>query len=282
MFRSGSKRYLNVKGWVVVPNIVTQSDCRKVRDLPFCYICGKPFNGADETDYDHVPPQSIFATTDRNFPIKLKTHKAECHAPLNLDDEIIGQLIALLHGKTPSKSNDRLNIVIAKNQKTGSKIGLFRERNIEFLIRRWVQGFHAALYESYLPETVRWAIQGPFPSASLTEQCLIPNQIKDQHFEFVTCIKRNRLVGNVDRIVANNGKLRYECVWDKLNDGTACCVFALDLYGWADLGAVNKFPRRGCAGLYSHLNQAVPEDATRATNLIFEIEQNERADPFVV
>lgn len=264
-----------------MPSIVSQADCRKVRDLPFCYLCGKAFNDGDETDHDHVPPESIFATADRNFPIKLKTHKVKCHATLNLDDEIIGQLIALLHGKVPPKSNNRLKLAIAKNPETGKSTGLFKERNIEYLLRRWIQGFHAALYKSYLPTTVRWAIQGPFPSGNMTERGLVPNHIKDQHFEFVTCIKKNRLTGNIDRVVANNGKLIYECVWDKLSDGMACCVFALNLYGWADLGDINNFPRRGCAGLYSHLNQAVPEDATRATNLVFEIEQNERADPFV-
>ena len=41
------------------------------------------------------------------------SHKIECHAPLNLDDEIFGQLVALLHGKVPSESNDKLNIAIA-------------------------------------------------------------------------------------------------------------------------------------------------------------------------
>jgi hypothetical protein len=120
-----------------------------------------------------VPPQSIFATTDRNFPIKLKTHKVECHAPLNLDDEIVGQLVALLHGKMPSNSNNRLKIEIAKNPQTGNRMGLFKERNIEYLVRRWIQGFHAALYKSYLPGTVRWAIQGPFPSANITERGLV-------------------------------------------------------------------------------------------------------------
>lgn len=265
-----------------MPKIVSQEDCRKVRDLPFCYLCGKPFDGSGETNDDHVPPQSIFAPADRNFPIKLKAHKVKCHAPLNLDDEIIGQLIALRHGKKPSESNNRMKITIDENLEIGRSMGLFRERNIEFLLRRWIQGFHAALYKSYLPATVRWAIQGPFPSAKITEQGLVPDQIREQHYEFVTCIKKNRLAGNIDRLVTNNGKLIYECVWDKLSDGTACCVFALDLYGWADLGDVNNFPRRGCAGLYSHLNQAVPEDAARATNLVFEIEQSERADPFVM
>ncbi|NJN70714.1 MAG: hypothetical protein HC801_10845 [Nitrospira sp.] len=109
-----------------MPNVVSQEDSRKVRDLPFCYLCGKPFNSDDETDYDHVPPQSIFSTTDRNFPIKLKTHKVECHAPLNLDDEIVGQFIALLHGKMPSNSNNRLKIEMAKNPQTGNRMGLFK------------------------------------------------------------------------------------------------------------------------------------------------------------
>lgn len=260
--------------------ILSQTDSRKVRDLPFCYLCGVSFKDGDETNHDHVPPESIFAKDDRNFPIKLKTHKIECHAPLNLDDEIFGQLVALLHGKVPSESNDKLNIAIAAHPDTGKTTGVFQERNVEYLIRRWIQGFHAALYRTYLPTTAKWAIQGPFPSAKITEGGLVPDPIKGQHYAFVTCIKKNRRVGNLDRVVANNGKLVYECVWDKLSDGTPCCVFALDLYSWADLGDINNFPRRGCAGLYSHIGQAAPLGAAKATNLEFEIIQNERADPF--
>ncbi|QPD03340.1 MAG: hypothetical protein Nkreftii_001114 [Candidatus Nitrospira kreftii] len=106
-----------------MPKIVSQEDCRKVRDLPFCYLCGKPFDGSGETNDDHVPPQSIFAPADRNFPIKLKAHKVKCHAPLNLDDEIIGQLIALRHGKKPSESNNRMKNYYRRKSRNREKYG---------------------------------------------------------------------------------------------------------------------------------------------------------------
>jgi hypothetical protein len=257
--------------------VTSQSDCRKIRDLPFCYLCGEPFSEADVTDHDHVPPESVFAKEDRNFPIKLRTHKDRCHAPLSQDDAVLGQLVALIHGKAPSASADKLNITILEDPDSGATTGLFRERNIEYLLRRWIQGFHAALYQSYLPKAAKFAIQSPFPS---TDDGVEADPIRDQHFAFITSIKKNRAAGNVDRIETNNGKLRYECVWDKLSDGSWCCIFALELYNWADLGDINNYPRRGCAGLYSPSFAVPPPTAHKATKLIFDIAQSDHADPF--
>ena len=261
-------------------NVTSQSDCRKVRSLPFCYLCGEPFGKSDETNHDHIPPESVFAKEDRNFPIKLRTHKDKCHAPLSPDDEVLGQLVALIHGKTPSEKSDKLNISILEDPVTGATSGLFRERNIEYLLRRWIQGFHAALYQSYLPKSAKFAIQTPFPSGTITDAGVEPDPIRDQHYAFVTCIKRNRAAGNVDKIETNNGKLRYECVWDNLSDGSWCCVFALELYNWVDLADINNYPRRGCAGLYSPGFAVPPSTAHTATKLVFEIGQSDNADPF--
>ena len=161
-----------------MPNIHSQADCRKVRDLLFCYLCGIEFQDGDEANHDHVPPTSIFAKEDRNFPIKLKTHKAGCHSPLNLDDEIIGQLVGLIHGRVPAGPNDRLNIAIAEDPDTGKTTGVFQERNVEYLLRRWVQGFHAALYKSHLSPNAKWAIQGPFPFGKVTDHRLVAEPIK--------------------------------------------------------------------------------------------------------
>ena len=69
----------------------TQRALRSVRILPFCYLCGKPFEEGDAVDHDHVPPKSIFALADRQ-PLKMKTHKL-CNERHSLDDEKVGQMI---------------------------------------------------------------------------------------------------------------------------------------------------------------------------------------------
>ncbi len=261
-------------------SLTTQKDAREVRDLPFCYICGNRFDTADSINYDHIPPESIFDIPDRNFPLKLSTHERQCHSPMNLDDEVLGQLVALIHGKQPSERNDKLKIDIYQSTDTGSLIASFSQRNIELLLRRWIKAFHAALYREPLADDTKFAIQTPFPSGTIKNGQLIEEPIREQHYKFVECIKRNRVAGNLDYIETNNGKFRYECVWDKLSDNSWACVFSIDLYGWKDLGDINNFQPRGCAGLYNSPTGMVPENASKATRLEFSIANSDTADPF--
>jgi hypothetical protein len=269
------------KNTPTMANVTSQSDCRQIRNLPFCYLCGKPFTGSDVTNHDHVPPSSVFLPSDKNFPIKLRTHM-QCHAPLSLEDEVIGQLISLLHGAATSRNSNKLKISTLQDPNTGLVTSVFSEKNIEHLLKRWLQGFHAALYRSYLPESAKFAIQTPFPSGTrINNQIAKVDSIHDQHYKFVALIKKNRAANNVDRIETNNGKLRYECVWDKADNGEWCCIFALGLYNWANLGDTRNFIRRGCAGLYWPGFETPPLVAQIATELVVNIVQSDYADPFI-
>jgi hypothetical protein len=261
-------------------SLTTQKEMREVRDLSFCYICGKYFEKGDSINHDHVPPESIFDKIDRNFPLKLATHKEVCHDTMNLDDEIMGQLVALIHSKQPSEENDKLKIKTYRRKDTEGIMGSFNQRNIEYLLRRWVKGYHAALYHEPLDTNTKFAIQTPFPSGTMKNDHFLEDPIKEQHYKFVECIKKNRKVGNIDYIETNNKKLRYECVWDQLSNESWACIFAIDLYGWKELGDVNNFKARGCAGLYTTPSKAAPGNACIATKLEFTLENLDAADPF--
>jgi hypothetical protein len=141
--------------------LLTQSEAQIVRDLPFCYLCGKSFADGDETNYDHVPPAAVFDKTDHDFPIKLKVHEHSCHAPLNLDDEIIGQLISLKHGRYPSEAVDKLKIESYRRTDNDALMHSFTQQDLKPIIRRWIKGFHAALYKAPLPAETKFAIQTP-------------------------------------------------------------------------------------------------------------------------
>lgn len=259
-------------------SITTQKDCRKIKGLPFCYICGEFFDDVRIQNDDHVPPKSIFKKEDRNFPLIMPAHQDGCHSDMNLDDEILVQLISLMHGKQPSKKNDKLKIEIYDVAGSNNTTAVFRQRNVESLLKRWLKAFHAALYNQPLLDDARFAIQSPFPSynAETGKQ----NQIKEQHYEFVKCIKRNRLANNIDFIETNNGKLRYECVWDQLSNKKWICVFAINLYEWINLGDVNNFSPRGCAGIYEPPSGKPPLTASLASNLEFPFDNTYPADPF--
>jgi hypothetical protein len=101
-----------------------------------------------------------------------------------------------------------------------------------------------------------------------------------QHRLFVETIKINRAARRIDFISSNNGKLRYECVWARSDSGPWICVFALNLYEWSDLGDVNNFAKRGCAGMYVTPTGATPEGAAVATELKISVPNFHPLDPF--
>jgi hypothetical protein len=258
----------------------TQTKLRKVRGLPFCYLCGVAFKPDDLENRDHVPPQSLFASKDRNFPLILRAHKT-CNSSQSRTDELSVQLLGLKLGRIPQAKNRRLTLRFVRPGLNGPRLGVMQDFHVEAAIRRWLRGFHAALYEVPMPTDTLFAIQTPFPSAQIENEQFVLDELRPQHLAFVHAIKRNRLARNFDGIHCNNGKLRYECVWEDSDDGRArFCVFALNLYDWIDLGDVNNFQPRGCAGMYWSPTAATPNSATRGTRLEFDVRNRAKADPF--
>jgi hypothetical protein len=166
-------------------------------------------------------------------------------------DEVIGQLVSAVHGTTTSPEKLRLKFHIIETDTGGLRPGVSGV-NIEQQVIRWVRGFHAALYEEFLPSApaCQFLVSLPFPrlpsdviSDAFTEGLL------QHHINLVAEIRQNRRAGCLDRIECNNGKCLYECVWTKADGGESVCVFALRLYDWANL-AVAAENRRSCVGLY--------------------------------
>ena len=94
-------------------------------------------------------------------------------------------------------------------------------------IERWVRALHAALYQEPCAPNTRFGIQTPFPIAVPSQAGLVPDKVRPQHLLFVKFIKDNRTAQTLDRLVCNNGKLIYECVWHETANGTWVCIFAL-------------------------------------------------------
>jgi hypothetical protein len=75
-----------------------QSDFRSVQALPFCYLCGRQFVPGDNKNWNHVPPECIFAPLDRD-PLWLPAHSI-CNKSYELLDEKPGRS-HLRFGKVP-------------------------------------------------------------------------------------------------------------------------------------------------------------------------------------
>lgn len=259
-----------------MPELCTQASVRPAQDLPFCYLCGQSIS-AGENHPDHVPPKAIFSLVDRDFPLKVAAHK-ECNNPQSQQDEVIGQLIAAVHGKHPRPERARLKKSVFTISDTDTPFLGFIGTNLAGQIWRWIRGFHAALYSEHLPEDTKAAIHPPFPSGTLEQDGFTIEKIKEQQLLFVEIIKKNRIARCLDRIVCNNSKCTYECVWVQMDNGPWACVFALEIYDWTRL-ADKHFPTRGCVGWYQPM-QGRPAGGTKWTALEFPLANLEPLNPF--
>ena len=160
--------------------LTSQRSLRSVQKLDFCYLCGEQFEKDSERTKDHVPPQAIFAESDRNFPLILDTH-GTCNRAQSKEDEVIGQLVSLLHGHAPKPHRVRLNIEIRPHTDEHLELGVLTGLNVEAVIKRWLKGFHAALYQQPLPDGTRFATHAPFPSGTIIDDSVRPDPIRQQH-----------------------------------------------------------------------------------------------------
>lgn len=268
-----------------MPQLCTHKDFQAVGKLPFCYLCGKTFTGKFGKNRDHVPPRSIFASQDYRPPLILPTH-ASCNGAQSAYDEIVGQLIAVIHGKYPDPARMRLDVQVNEDPITGAHSAWLSDTNLHRTICRWLRAFHAALYQEYLPDNdatndgTKFSFDPPFPVGHLEEGNEIRvDPIRPHHCYFVERIKQNRAAGRLDRIVCFNGKCIYECVWDSADRGESICIFALNVYDWGALGNTDDYPKRGCVGVYVPA-RGRPAGGTLATVLAIPVSNAEKLDPF--
>lgn len=262
-----------------MPTLTAHKDFQDARRIPFCYLCGHRFVDGDRKNDDHIPPKSCFAKTDRNVPLKLPTH-VTCNHSYHLVDEKICQVLSLKRGVVPKARNRRVAMEVFPPSRQHSVLGAITNVDIKGAVRRWVRGFHAALYGEPLPESPNFSINTPFPTASRSSGRLRFDPLLPQHSLFVQTIKVNRFAKNLDRINSNNGELTYECIWVRSDSGPWLCIFALNIYDWKDMGAVQNFPARGCVGCYITATGEPPAGATQATSLQVVVPNYEPLDPF--
>lgn len=260
--------------------ITDQKALREVRDLPFCYVCGRSFSRDDQTNHDHVPAEACFDKTDRNPPLKLKTH-VSCNHDHKLNDEKLGQLIAAQRRKAIDPEKSKLDIKVLGAPDEEPQLAYFDNLDLIGAIRRWVCGFHAALYREPLPLGPRFQVTPPLPYGRVEGNAIRAEPVLDQHLGFVGALKSNREFGRIDSVVTCSGKMRYECVWGELDDGKGMlCIFGLDIYGWIGLGDSKNFGARGCTGGYMLDSGSAPADASIATRLILPFRNRSPFDPF--
>jgi hypothetical protein len=261
----------------VTISLTTHLTFQDTSRLPFCYLCGQSFGSSDDTNRDHVPPSGLFARADRAIPLVHRTHR-RCNELRSPEDQAIGQLVGVLHGRRVNRAHDKLRIRVGRFP-DGHRVAAVTGLDIREAIRRWVRGFHAALYREYLSLDAVFATYPPLPEGRPAGDHVEYGRIPDVLPKLVEELKRNRAVENLDRVVCRNGKCRYECVWSQADDGRWMCIYGLDLYNWKKLGDGSQ-PARGCVGCYLRPAGGIPPNASVATRLVFDMGRTSSFDPF--
>lgn len=256
----------------------TRRAFRDVKRLQFCYLCARPLSDGSEVDDDHVPPTGLFAEADRDVPLVLPTHRT-CNGGRSQEDQAIAQLVGLLHGRVHPLEHLKLQL-FAGHTDAGLPLAAVSGLDLPKTIRRWVRGFHAALYGEALPTGARFVTSPPLHEAQMREGRADVPPVADVIPKFVHEIRRNRLTKTLDVIECRNGKCRYECVWATSDHGQWICIYAIDLYGWSELSDADNFGRLGCVGCYNPGSSEPPSGAAVATGLEFALEPAPSLDPF--
>ncbi|MES2508844.1 MAG: hypothetical protein V4625_02900 [Pseudomonadota bacterium] len=260
--------------------VSTQRQLREVRDLDFCHACAKPISSIDATNFDHVPAQACFDVADRNPPLKLRTH-FQCNNDHTANDEKLGQLIAAHRHMAIDPEQSRLNVKLLGTSGSGPQFAYFDNLDVVGAVRRWVGGFHAALYREPLPPDSWFQVTTPLPRGTIRDGSVHVEPILPQHLVFVEALKSNRAMGRIDRVVTCAAKMRYECVWVEADgDAGLFCIFGLDIYEWTGLGDGKNFGTRGCTGAYRLNSRSVPPNASIATRFIVPFKNQAPFDPF--
>lgn len=256
----------------------SQRAFRPIQLLPFCYLCGEGFSAGAARNSDHVPPYSLFLPEHRDFPLILPTHVI-CNNGRSEEDQLVTQLVGTLRGRRPTPGDKKIPMV-GGTFSDGSTGGGVRGQDLPAIVRRWVRGFHAALYREPLSNDSEFMTSIPLPEGRLDGKTFRPVPMPDAILELVAELKRNRLTQTIDRVVCRKGYCRYECVWTQADGGQWLCVYALDIYDWKNLGDGEHFDARGCVGAYRPSTRLVPPTATCSTRLHFSIDNKDKFDPF--
>lgn len=247
------------------------------RRVNFCYLCGKPFTKNEKLTRQHIPPQGIFAKADRDPPLILPSHE-NCNTSQGPQDEVIGQLVSMLHGKKIDKRGSKLEIITTKPSPQGDYSAVVLNVPIPIIIRQWARGFHAALYGEYAPDK-GGRVYAPLPGGIIINGDVLDNGIDPERFKLTETFKQQLKAGRTDGVICYNGKCEYRCTWTtahRQGQPITLCLFGLRLYNWEDLGDKN-FPRMGCVGIYE---ATIPPNAARATDLQIPISNFQKLDPF--
>jgi hypothetical protein len=227
-----------------MPRIATQSQFQRWPKPTFCYLCGNTLSDGTSLNFDHCPPEGMFALTDRsNYPIRLKVHAA-CNHRWHGDDEKLAIFFDILHGglkaSDPALRKKLSFLDVENDQGVYQGITNFPMRPLAYRVMRCA---HALLYGQYLPRETNHHIH--YPIAELdNSNSNKPTMHQMQTYAFANELCTAQKTGTHDCLKAYNQQFRYVCTWTKLDNGSPICIFAFDIYRLSRFSVhLEDFPR---------------------------------------
>ncbi|MCK5113300.1 MAG: hypothetical protein KAR11_00875 [Phycisphaerae bacterium] len=197
-----------------------------------------------------------------------------------MGDEMLAQLIAVLHGKHPKERHNKWKFGATKLPGSKHSSGIaYNGCDLKPRVWRCIKGFHAALYNEYLETNGHANVHLPFPEAQWEGNEVKYLPILEQQYIIAEELRKSRIAKTNDRVSCYQGKCVYECIWVKSDAGIWFCMFGLRLYDWENLGDIHNFPKRGCVGIY-HSIEGRPTLGTAGTLIDFSCPTEHPLDPF--
>lgn len=244
----------------------------------FCYLCGEVLDGANPTNRDHCPPKGLFAPRDReNFPIILPTHES-CNNSWKEADEMIGIITDALHTKIKSQDSAYTHRLETELVSFGAAhAAAISNLPLAPMAARIVRGMHALLYKEFLPGCTKSKFHIPLPEAHKASRRLV--EPLEQTFTFSGILRKALLSNTADVVRAYNGKFKYACTWERLDNEQDFCITCFDIYTFHELAPpVANFPK--CfVGMY--IPSERPAGASRASGLDIQLTHEELLDPWL-
>jgi hypothetical protein len=205
----------------------------------------------------------------------------DCNESWSIQDEAAGDLFSIFNGRMSDNRESKPLIEGRTFRFRGSTEQYAGITGIQLhnFVWRCVRAFHAALYGLFLPDQTAKMLSLPFPS-SVGPKFDTWEGVAPAHAEIAWKIHNQRIMSRCDQVCVYSGMCKYLCMWDRLDNGLACCFYAIKFHSWEMWIDQRLGPRAACVGAYIP-REGLPKGAKLATRIEMVRPLEPFLDPFV-
>lgn len=249
--------------------------------LCFCYLCGQSLAEQD-TRTEHVLARGLLdadSVSSSSWPITLRVH-AQCDQEHKQPFDSVLIAVQRVHSQSlqsvPKSDRAIVRKRIRESETAGVPASLSAYEASACFRSIWasVRGFHASLYQSFLPNDTKRLVFAPAPSFNHREATPIDQQLDRDRWMAERIALANSaatLEGSWDGITAWDERVKYRCVWHPLPESRSSkwlCLWTLStpqVLSWSRSVTGLETPWRGV-----YRTSDVPASAAQLTDAAIE------------